>query len=94
MAQSYDDRLCLRFNVMYIYSHMHMQGWRMPCNSEGAQALGMRTISNLGGSGGILPHEGLALFDPQRVLLKLSDSSAELFFIVQAIINLSPFIHL
>ena len=35
------------------------QGWRIPCNSEGAQALGMRTISYLGGSGGMLPQENL-----------------------------------
>ena len=36
-----------------------IQGWRMLCKSEGAQASGMRTISHLGGSGGMLPHENL-----------------------------------
>ena len=50
--------------------HDYIQGWRIPCNSEGAKASGMRTISYLWGVGGML----------QRVLRRLSDSSLRLFF--------------
>ena len=52
------------------------QGQRTPCNSEGAQASGMRTISYLGGSEGVLP---LEFFFLQGVLLRPSDSSLEAF---------------
>ena len=37
----------------------HLQGQRIPCNSEGAQASWMTTINYLGGLGGMLPQENL-----------------------------------
>ena len=43
-----------------------VQGRRMPCNSEEAQGSGTRTISHLGGSGGMLPQENFELLTPKE----------------------------
>ena len=50
----------------------------MPCNSEGARGSGTRTISHLGGSGGMHPQENFELLTPKerfrgllRVVLRL-----------------------
>ena len=46
----------------------YTQRRRMPCKSEGAQASGMRTISHLGGSGGMLPQENLEFLTSRESL--------------------------
>ena len=57
-----------------------IQGQRMPCNSEGAQRPGTRTISHLEGVGGMLPQENFEFFDSKRALLRPSESSFEASF--------------
>ena len=58
------------------------KGWRMPCKSEGAQTLGMRTISHLGGSGGMLPQEGLEFLTPRECFWGFLTVVLSFFFIV------------
>ena len=58
---------------------IEIQGQRMPCNSEGAQGPGMRTISHLGGSGGMLPQENFKFLTP-KAFLRLSESSFVAYF--------------